>query len=175
MLSGGFRYGSGMGQISEDWQTPDVAAPVKGSPLASSSPYDLAPPSPRIRVGHALPGREPQSLGPSVARAGQTVGQNSPHGCRYPNIAITGMKVIHNGTCGIGVRDARDHSISGSIERLSWELPAGIRWKYKEGSHMWLQGYPNETNAVQPPLQRVVSVPQLVSRYACALPRRHIN
>jgi hypothetical protein len=40
-----------MGQIGEDWQaTPDVAAPVKGSPLASSAPYDVAPPLPRASV-----------------------------------------------------------------------------------------------------------------------------
>jgi hypothetical protein len=103
---------------------------VSGKPWKEAGRSHLAAAA-RVEVvvldRHALPGREPQSLGPSVARAGQTVGQNSPHGCRYPNIAITGMKVIHNGTCGIGVRDARDHSISGSIERLSWELPAGIQ------------------------------------------------
>jgi hypothetical protein len=48
---GRFRYGSGMGQIGEDRQaTPDVVAPVKGSPLASSAPYDVAPPLPRESV-----------------------------------------------------------------------------------------------------------------------------
>jgi hypothetical protein len=40
-----------MGQIGEDRQaTPDVVAPVKGSPLASSAPYDVAPPLPRESV-----------------------------------------------------------------------------------------------------------------------------
>ena len=51
-LSGGVRYGSGMGQMGEDQRaTPDVAEPGKKSPSASSAPHDVAPPLPRESVG----------------------------------------------------------------------------------------------------------------------------